>query len=69
VKYEHWDITGAIADFNKAIEINADAWFPYGERGDAKYYLGDKSGACLDWRKAGELEYENAYEAIKKYCR
>jgi len=40
----------------------------YDNRGYAKYSLGDKDGACLDWSKAGELGYSDAYDAIKKYC-
>ena len=35
----------------------------------AKYNLGDKEGACLDWSKAVELGYKEAYEMIKKYCK
>jgi len=31
--------------------------------------LGDKNGACLDWSKAGELGYIEAYDAIKEYCK
>ena len=36
---------------------------------NAKYNLGDKEGACLDWSKAGELGVMKAYEMIKKYCK
>ena len=42
-----------------------DAYFM---RGLAKYTLSDTEGACLDWNKAGELGYGDAYEYIKKYC-
>ena len=30
--------------------------------------LNDKKGACLDYSKAGELGYEQAYDFIKEYC-
>jgi len=30
--------------------------------------LGDKSEACLDWSKAGELGYDAAYDLIRKIC-
>ena len=40
----------------------------YNNRGIAKYILGDKDGGCLDWSKAGELGYEDAYDTIKEYC-
>lgn len=36
--------------------------------GDAKGNLQDKSGANLDWSKAGELGNTKAYDLIKKYC-
>lgn len=36
--------------------------------GDAKGNLQDKSGASLDWSKAGELGNTKAYDLIKKYC-
>ena len=59
----------AINDFNKYME-----WDPYdGEtnylRGNAKYYAGDKTSACLDWKKASELGFEKADEALTKYCK
>ena len=37
--------------------------------GDAKGNLQDKSGASLDWSKAGELGDMDAYDLIKKYCK
>jgi Flp pilus assembly protein TadD len=63
------DYNGAKTDFWKAIQIDPNNAEAYYGRGIAKYKLGDKSGACLDLRKAGELGYEKAYEAIKKYCK
>jgi hypothetical protein len=32
----------------------------------SKLKLKQKNSACLDWRKAGELGYGNAYYYIKK---
>lgn len=43
----------------------ADAYY---NRGNAKYDSQDMNGACLDWRKAGELGSREAYDNIKKYC-
>ncbi len=43
----------------------ADAYY---NKGIAKYKLGDKYSACLDWSKAGELGNYNAYDLIKKNC-
>ena len=61
--------SGAIDDYNKAIEINPQYAEAFNNRGNAKAKLGDKEGACLDWRKAGELGVNGAYELIKKYCK
>ena len=60
---------GAKTDFWKAIQIDPNNAEAYYGRGTAKYKLDDKNGACQDWRKAGELGYEKAYETIKKYCK
>jgi tetratricopeptide (TPR) repeat protein len=63
------DYDGAKTDFWRVIQLdpkNAEAY--YG-RGTSKYKLGDKKGACQDWRKAFELGYEEANESIKKYCK
>jgi len=40
----------------------------YIKRGEYKYEMDDKEGACLDWSKAGELGDSNAYEIIKEKC-
>lgn len=42
---------------------------PYNKQGYAKYNLGQKQGACLDWSKAGELGYEGAYNSIAELCK
>ena len=42
--------------------------FSFLSSGDAKGNLQDKSGASLDWSKAGELGNTKAYDLIKKYC-
>ena len=60
--------TAAIQDYNKAIELYPDYTEAYVDRGVAKYNLGDKNGGCLDFSKAGELGYEDAYDRIKLYC-
>ena len=50
------------------IELNPKNKEAYSNRGIAKLNLKDKNGACLDWSKAGELGYEEAYDMIKKNC-
>ena len=62
------DYTGAIADYDKAIELNPKYAEVYFNRGIAKFILKEKDGACLDWSKAGALGDANAYDLIKKYC-
>jgi len=62
------DFRGAIQDFSKAIEINENDASAYLNRGIAKYNLGNKPDACLDWSKAGELGDYNAYDLIKENC-
>ncbi|MBF6654001.1 hypothetical protein C3B47_14175 [Flavobacterium columnare] len=58
----------AIEDANVAIELNFNDELAYCVRGVCKFNLGQKESACLDFSKAGELGYEEAYMYIKKYC-
>ena len=62
------DYRGAIADYNKCIQLNPDDAAAYNKRGNAKNHLQDKNGACLDWSKAGELGEPQSYIYIKDYC-
>ena len=64
-----FDYEGAIPYLTKAIELDPNYALAYSHRGDAKYALSDIDGACLDWSKAVELGYADAYEYIKKYCK
>ena len=67
-KYNKGDYSGAIQDFNKAIELDPNDAEAYGGRGLAKILLGQKDSGCLDLSKAGELGYMDAYDVIKKHC-
>ena len=49
-------------------KLKPDDATAYYIRGSAKYILEDMIGACLDWSKAGELGYSDAYTSIKDYC-
>lgn len=60
------DLDGAMADFNKAIEIKPDFTETYTVRGLVKQYKGDLDGAIADYNKAIEL---NPYFVIAYYCR
>ena len=57
-KFYNDDYYGAIADFNKAIELNPDDASAYYNRGAVKSSLGDDNGACQDGRKAQQLGFD-----------
>ena len=62
------DYYGAIADFTETIKLDDDYQdLAYFSRGLAKYYLGDKNGACQDANKAQSLGY-NASALINAAC-
>ena len=54
-KYRLRDYKGAIADYNKAIEINKQFALAYTNRGAAKRKSGDTQGAIADWTKVIEF--------------
>ena len=65
----------AIADFDKAIELRPKRivdypnWVRnYFNRGVAKYYLNNGSGACEDWKKAYDLGYGSASDYLIDFC-
>ena len=60
--------TAARQDYDQALRINDFHYGSYANRGFARYNLGDKSGACADWRKAEEAGYEAAQDYLSKFC-
>ncbi len=71
-KSEVGDYEGALKDYDKAIElapIDILSRKIYVGRGLTKIKMGDKKGGCQDMSKAGEMEYYEAYDYIKEYCR
>ncbi len=54
-KYKKGDLKGAIADFNKAIELDPKNANTYNNRGNAKYELKQYDEAIKDYDKAIEL--------------
>jgi hypothetical protein len=56
LKWINDDYQGALADFNRAIQIYPNNAYFYSERGSLKFYaLKDRSGAIEDWRQAAKL--------------
>ena len=55
-RYESGDYEGAIADFNKAIELNPEFALTYNKRGIVKCELEDYEGAISDFNQAIELD-------------
>ena len=71
-KYYLQDYKGAIPDFNKAIKLWSGEKYQrsiaFYWRGLAEIDLGQKDSGCLDLKKAADLGYTDANEAIQKYC-
>jgi tetratricopeptide (TPR) repeat protein len=59
----------ALADFNQALKLKPDNGAVHLGRGISKFYLGDKTGACEDWRTASARGAINAAELITEYCK
>lgn len=55
-KYYLNDYMGALADFNKQIELQPNSPYAYYNRGSAKSNLNDEYGAISDYTKAIELK-------------
>jgi tetratricopeptide (TPR) repeat protein len=58
----------ALDDFNKAIVMNSEYASAYYNRGIAKVHLNDKASVCEDFKKAKELGWKNADDAINQNC-
>jgi len=65
----------AIDDFDKALDFQPDDVMDYSNwvknyfnRGVAKYYLHDMTGACKDWNKALEFGFGPAHDYLLNYC-
>jgi tetratricopeptide (TPR) repeat protein len=56
VKRGKGDMDGALADFNKAIELNPSLAQPYYNRGNVKAENNDLNGAIADYTKTIELK-------------
>ena len=58
IKYNADHYREAIADFDKAIKINAQFFYPYYKRGDAKFALGNYEAAIADYDNAIKIRGE-----------
>jgi len=59
----------ALIEYDKVIELEPNNHLAYFNRGNTKFSLGDKLGACNDWTKAKELGSEYADERLELECR
>ena len=62
------DISGALNNYNQILKLDSTSAKTFYFRGSAEIMLKKFDNACIDFKKAGELGYFDAYEMIKKYC-
>ena len=53
---------------NQGLEKDPQDPAVYAQRGEVKYAMGDKHGACMDWSRAGDLGMLSAYDTIFEKC-
>lgn len=58
----------ALTEYNKVIELEPENHLAFFNRGNTKFSLNDKAGACNDWTKAKELGSEYAQERLEVEC-
>lgn len=58
----------ALADFNKAIELDEQAAEAYYNRGVLMFRMLNPKGGCADFQKAVDLGWEAAKAAQERYC-
>ena len=62
------DFSGALGNYNSILKLDSTSAKAYYLRGIAEISLAENDKACLDFKRAGERGYFDAYEMIKKYC-
>jgi tetratricopeptide (TPR) repeat protein len=68
-KAKQHNYQGAIADYDRAIQLEPANAYAYHYRGVAKFLCGFIPNGCGDFRKALEYGYGSAQEDLKKYCK
>ncbi len=64
------DYHAALKDYNKVIDLSPNFAGAYYNRATLNYFfIGNKTEACVDWKKAEELGHKDASEWISKYCK
>jgi outer membrane protein assembly factor BamD (BamD/ComL family) len=66
-KLNSGDYKGAIDYFSKEIALSSSLPDTLICRGYARYHLGDRDGALMDWLEAAEMGESDVYELIDKY--
>jgi len=62
------DVSGALNNYTTIITLDSISAKAFYLRGTIEIVLEAYEEACLDFKKAGDLGYFDAYEMIKKYC-
>ena len=66
--YEKQEYKLALVEFDKLFKIETPQADAYVFRGYSKFELGDKKGACADWKEADKLGDKEAEHDLHKYC-
>ncbi len=62
-------LDSALAYFDYSIQLDTAYAKAFYNRGLAKANRKDTLGACIDWKRAKQLKYENANGFLKNYCK
>jgi tetratricopeptide (TPR) repeat protein len=62
------ELAAAIADYNKVIELEPDNGIAFYNRGNSKFGMGNKNGACSDWKVAVSLGVQEAQVCVNEEC-
>jgi tetratricopeptide (TPR) repeat protein len=59
----------AVTNFNNSIQLKPDFGQAFFNRGYAKQYLNDLTGACQDWQTALAKGYYSANTYLDQFCK